>query len=93
MRLMRWIGRLQDMGDDIQRLLHQQEESSDWNCICCSLQINPHFLYNTLNSIRLMATLQGKNSIAEMIEALGRLLRANLQEAKNDTFAERKLAC
>ena len=70
--------RLQDMGDDIQRLLHQQEEKQRLELYMLQSQINPHFLYNTLNSIRLMATLQGKNSIAEMIEALGRLLRANL---------------
>ena len=66
--------RLQDMGDDIQRLLHQQEEKQRLELYMLQSQINPHFLYNTLNSIRLMATLQGKNSIAEMIEALGRLL-------------------
>ncbi len=37
-------------------------------------QINPHFLYNTLNSIKWMATIQGANGIAEVIIALSRLL-------------------
>jgi two-component system sensor histidine kinase YesM len=38
-------------------------------------QINPHFLYNTLNSIRWMASIQNASGIAEMTTALSRLLR------------------
>lgn len=39
-------------------------------------QINPHFIYNTLNSIKWMASIQGANGIAEMTTALGRLLKS-----------------
>lgn len=39
-------------------------------------QINPHFLYNTLNSIRWMATIQNAPGIAEMTTALARLLKS-----------------
>lgn len=38
-------------------------------------QINPHFLYNTLNSIKWMATIQNASGIPEMTTALARLLR------------------
>ena len=38
-------------------------------------QINPHFLYNTLNSIRWMATIQNAPGIAEMVTALASLLK------------------
>jgi len=38
-------------------------------------QINPHFLYNTLNSIKWMATIQNASGIAEMVTALAGLLR------------------
>lgn len=38
-------------------------------------QINPHFLYNTLNSIKWMATLQKAPAIRDMSSALGRLLQ------------------
>lgn len=38
-------------------------------------QINPHFLYNTLNSIKWMATLQHADTIRDMTAALGRLLK------------------
>ena len=39
-------------------------------------QINPHFLYNTLNSIKWMATIQGATGIMEMTTALSRLLKS-----------------
>lgn len=38
-------------------------------------QINPHFLYNTLNSIKWMATIQNASGIAEMVTSLARLLK------------------
>lgn len=38
-------------------------------------QINPHFLYNTLNSIKWMATIQNASGIAEMTTALARLMK------------------
>lgn len=38
-------------------------------------QINPHFLYNTLNSIKWMASLQHADTIRDMTAALGRLLQ------------------
>lgn len=70
--------RIQDMGDNIQMLMHQQEEKQKLELQMLQAQMNPHFLYNTLASIRLMASLQGKNSVSGMIEALSSLLRANL---------------
>lgn len=39
-------------------------------------QISPHFLYNTLNSIKWMATIQNATGIAEMTTALSRLLKS-----------------
>ena len=38
-------------------------------------QINPHFLYNTLNSIKWMATIQNATGIAEMTTCLSRVLK------------------
>jgi two-component system sensor histidine kinase YesM len=38
-------------------------------------QINPHFLYNTLNSIKWMATIQNATGIAEMTTSLSRFLK------------------
>lgn len=38
-------------------------------------QVNPHFLYNSLNSIKWMATIQQVPGIAEMTASLARLLK------------------
>ena len=46
-------------------------------------QMNPHFLYNTLDSISWMAMLSGQNSISQMVNSLGEILRASV---KMDTF-------
>ncbi len=45
-------------------------------------QINPHFLYNTLNSIKWMATIQNAVGIAEMVTSLARLLK-NISKTSN----------
>lgn len=41
-------------------------------------QINPHFLYNTLNTIKWMAKIQGANSVSNAIVALVKLLRISI---------------
>ncbi|MEF2966045.1 sensor histidine kinase [Paenibacillus sp. M1] len=41
-------------------------------------QINPHFLYNTLESINWLAKMNKQYQISEMVEALGFLLRSSI---------------
>lgn len=41
-------------------------------------QINPHFLYNTLESVNWRAKAIGETDISAMVEALGRLLRETI---------------
>lgn len=43
-------------------------------------QINPHFLYNTLDSIKWRAKAIGDSDISDMVEALGILLRTALRK-------------
>lgn len=42
-------------------------------------QINPHFLYNTLETIRMKARNAGQTEIEELIKMLAKLLRRNIQ--------------
>ena len=43
-------------------------------------QLNPHFLYNTLESVNWRAKSVGAETISLMVESLGRLLRATLSK-------------
>ena len=48
-------------------------------------QINPHFLYNTLESIRSKALLHDAEEVAAMIETLARLLRYNISRSDQES--------
>ncbi|UJF32729.1 sensor histidine kinase [Paenibacillus hexagrammi] len=45
-------------------------------------QINPHFLYNTLETIRMTAEINDDEEAAEMIAALGKLFRYSINPSK-----------
>jgi two-component system sensor histidine kinase YesM len=45
-------------------------------------QINPHFLYNTLDCINWMARLEGSESVSNMITALGNYFRSSVHRGK-----------
>ncbi|MCR5822924.1 MAG: histidine kinase [Lachnospiraceae bacterium] len=53
-----------------------EKEKNDLEYKMLQSQINPHFIYNTLNSIKWMATVQGSDGIAEMTTALAKLLKS-----------------
>ncbi len=54
-------------------------------------QINPHFLYNTLESIRSEAMLAGLDSVADMTEALARFFRYTISKVENLVSVEEEL--
>jgi two-component system sensor histidine kinase YesM len=43
-------------------------------------QISPHFLFNTLETIRMMAEIEGNQETVKMITSLGKLLKVNFQQ-------------
>ncbi|MGG7141977.1 cache domain-containing sensor histidine kinase [Clostridium nigeriense] len=42
-------------------------------------QINPHFLYNTLETIRMRAFCNGDRELADIVKKLGKIMRRNLE--------------
>ena len=48
-------------------------------------QINPHFLYNTLETINWTARLSGADEVADMLEALGGIMEVNI-DRKDERF-------
>lgn len=54
-------------------------------------QINPHFLFNTLNTISRMARIEGAQNTEELIQRLAHLFRYNLQTASERVSLTREL--
>lgn len=70
---------INDLSESIENLLEtrleNEKQKRDLEYQMLQSQINPHFLYNTLNSIKMMASIQGATGIAEMTTSLASLLR------------------
>ncbi|WP_135555039.1 sensor histidine kinase [Paenibacillus cymbidii] len=54
-------------------------------------QINPHFLYNTLESINWLAKVKGEKQISRMVESLGFLLRSSISLKRELITVEEEL--
>lgn len=54
-------------------------------------QINPHFLYNTLDSIYWKALTDQNNDIAEMVYSLSRIFRLSLNRGQGMTTVEKEV--
>lgn len=67
------------MSDNIQSLIHEnqviQEERHELAIQNLQSQLNPHFLYNTLNTIKWMAIVSKADNVAGCVTALGNLLQ------------------
>ncbi|EGO8418983.1 sensor histidine kinase [Enterococcus faecalis] len=56
-------------------------------------QINPHFLYNTLEYIRMYALSRQQEELADVVYAFSTLLRNNINQEKTTTLAEEISFC
>lgn len=68
------------------RILLQQSEFK-----ALQAQINPHFLYNTLESINWMAKMNGVDQICRMVSALGDLMRISISTDKEYITIEEEM--
>ncbi|MEK3990224.1 sensor histidine kinase [Robertmurraya sp. FSL R5-0851] len=68
-------GKLQQLMRDIET---EQERKREAQFKVLQQQINPHFLYNTLESINALAALNGQREISRMTINLGKLLRISI---------------
>lgn len=75
---------LSDMKMVIEKNYERQILLRDTQLKALQTQINPHFLYNTLDSIYWMAENADQPTIAQMTFALGRILRTSIQMSKDD---------
>ena len=54
-------------------------------------QINPHFLYNTLDTIYMLARINGEEKTMKMIQALSKYLRLSLSKGREIVTVEDEL--
>ncbi len=66
----------QSVSDLMARRVEDEKQRLDLEYRMLQNQISPHFIYNTLNSIKWMATIQHAPGVAEMVTALSRLLKS-----------------
>ena len=76
----------------MQESVEREREKHDMEIRLLQNQINPHFLYNTLNSIRWMAVMQGAEGISHAVSSLGQLLRYALKDASGQTQLRNELS-
>lgn len=54
-------------------------------------QINPHFLYNTLNTVKAISKLKGADDITTIVTKLGKLLRDSIDSEEEYTTVEQSI--
>jgi two-component system sensor histidine kinase YesM len=71
-----------EIGDLLRRITVQQEQKRKSELKALQMQINPHFLYNTLDSVIWMAEGGKQKEVIAMTSALARLFRLSISKGK-----------
>ena len=74
------MNRIHDLAQEV---VNEQKEQNKAELKALQNQINPHFLYNTLDSIIYMIDENENEKAEEMIVALSRFLRSSISRGKN----------
>ncbi|MNQ94839.1 Sensor histidine kinase YehU [compost metagenome] len=73
--------------DDLLNTVHKTElMKKEADYLVLQAQIKPHFLYNTLESIRMLAEINNDQEVVDAIYTFGRLLRYTLNSGDNETL-------
>lgn len=70
-----------------------QNEQKDANMRALQAQINPHFLYNTLEYIRMYAVNIGAKELSQVVFTFSSLLRGSIIQESETTLAEELTFC
>lgn len=82
------IDQVGELLDEVKRKEKELRESEMESLV---YQIQPHFLYNTLDTIYMLARLSKETKIMNMIYSLSKMLRINLSKGEDEIFVEREL--
>ncbi|HEV4830399.1 TPA: sensor histidine kinase [Streptococcus pneumoniae] len=83
-----------DMLDRLEKNIHDiyqlERSQKDANMRALQAQINPHFMYNTLEFLRMYAVMQSQDELADIIYEFSSLLRNNISDER-ETLLKQEL--
>ena len=79
------------MSEMFYELQEKERQKRKMELLALQAQINPHFMYNTLNSIKCMAELQGADSVVKMLDAMVLVLRYTAEDTQEIVSIEREI--
>ena len=86
-----------DMLDRLERNIHDiyqlELSQKDANMRALQAQINPHFMYNTLEFLRMYAVMESQNELADIIYEFSSLLRNNISDERETTLKQEVEFC
>ena len=68
--------------------LKKEQEAKDWQYRALQMQINPHFLFNTLNAISRTALLGRNEDTILLVESISNIMRYSIGNKSGVTLAE-----
>lgn len=68
----------------------KEKEKRKYEIKALQAQINPHFLYNSLSTIKILASIQGMQNITDVADALATIMHTNMSENAYITLEEEK---
>ncbi len=84
-----------EMSGEILQLMEKEKkynnEKRNYELAALRAQINPHMIYNTLNTITFLAQLQGVDNICEISKAFSDLLHMQLKNIEDYTSLEKAI--
>ena len=84
------LNRLEKNIHDIYQLELSQKDA---NMRALQAQINPHFMYNTLEFLRMYAVMESQNELADIIYEFSSLLRNNISDERETTLEKEVEFC
>lgn len=86
-----------DMLDRLEKNIHDiyqlELSQKDAHMRALQAQINPHFMYNTLEFIRMYAVMENQNELADIIYEFSSLLRNNISDERETTLKQEVEFC
>ncbi|WHY18804.1 sensor histidine kinase [Paenibacillus sp. G2S3] len=68
-----------------------EQKQNDIRFKMLASQINPHFLFNALEAIRMEAHMKGQVEIARVVRLLGKMMRSNLEVGRSKILLSQEL--